>query len=390
MQDGYVYAHGKQWIGRYRKYSLTGELLGRPVVTLGPRRSMTKKEAEGKLRDIVAKHSVTHATGDGKSLLREFVESYYKPSRVEGRRAATQRSYTQALDYYILPQLGDIPLGEVQKPTLITFLNKLASRYSKTVVQQCRYHIKAIFDEALEAEWMYKNPARKLPMPDCKEPDQPYMENEEFLKLCDELPVYKDWLIVNVCRFGGLRTSEVFALRWKNWDGICFRPTDTVWNGIVQPRKLKRKSAKGPVAIPAGLRADIGKWKEICSDPSPDAIIFPNTEGGPMDPSNFIDRVIRPAAERAQISVAATFQVMRRTTATKQQQHGGVKSVQGQLRHSTVQTTFELYAQGVPADQQEMVDSDWEEVQKARRRPPQATGGQIGGQKEGKRVLRGR
>lgn len=142
----------------------------------------------GKLRNIVAKCGVTNAKGDGKSLLRYFVESYYKPTRVEGRRAATQRSCTQALAYYVVPELGDVPIGEVQKPTLITFLNKLARRYSKTVVQQCRYHIQAIFDEALEADWIYKNPARKLPMPDCKEPDQPYMEKEEFLKLCDELP----------------------------------------------------------------------------------------------------------------------------------------------------------------------------------------------------------
>jgi integrase len=135
-------------------------------------------------------------------------------------------------------------------------------------------------------------------------------------------------------------------------------------------KKLKRKSAKGPVAIPAGLRAEIEKWKQICPDAGSNAFVFANRNGGPMDPSNFVDRVIRPAAERAHISVPATFQVMRRTTATKQQRHGGVKSVQGQLRHSTVQTTFELYAQGVPADQQEMVDSDCREVQELGKKCP--------------------
>jgi len=106
-----------------------------------------------------------------------------------------------------------------------------------------------------------------------------------------------------------------------------------------------------------------------------------------------LDRVIRPAAQRANISVPATFQVMRRTTATKQQAHGGLKSVQGQLRHSTVQTTFELYAQKVDSDQQEMVDSDWEEVQQLKKlkkeRPklmskgPMKFGAQRGAQKAG-------
>ena len=39
------------------------------------------------------------------------------------------------------------------------------------------------------------------------------------------------------------------------------------------------------------------------------------------------------------------IQVMRRTAATEQQEHGGLESVEGPLRHTTVQTTFELYAQ---------------------------------------------
>jgi len=400
MQDGNVYSHGKQWYGRYRRYTPAGEYIDRVKVALGLRRSMSKKEAEHKLRDVIAKHSIITAAGNGKSLLRHFVDTYYRPARVEGKRAATKRSYTQALDYYILPELGDISLGDIHKPTLTAFLNKLASKYSKTIVQQCRYHVKAIFDEAVEAEWIYKNPAHKLPMPDCKEPDRPYMENEEFVKLCNELTGYKDWLIVNVCRFCGLRTSEVFALQWRNWDGTCFRPTDTVWNGVVQPRKVKRKSAKGPVAIPAGLRSEIEKWREMCPNAAPNAFIFPNSEGNAMDPSNFIDRVIRPAVVRAKISVSATFQVMRRTTATKQQAHGGPKSVQGQLRHSTVQTTFEFYAQKIDSDQQAMVDSDWAEVQKLKKRKKRSpenltwkglakVGAQIGAQRVGNGVPKG-
>jgi len=123
-------------------------------------------------------------------------------------------------------------------------------------------------------------------------------------------------------------------------------------------------------------------------------------KGNAMDPSNFIDRVIRPAAVRAEISVPATFQVMRRTTATQQQAHGGPKSVQGQLRHSTVETTFEFYAQKVDSDQQAMVDSDWAEVQKLKKlkkkSPAKLTwkrltkvGAQIGAQKAGNGVPKG-
>jgi len=158
--------------------------------------------------------------------------------------------------------------------------------------------------------------------------------------------------------------------------------------------------AKGPVAIPAGLRSEIEKWREMCPNAAPNAFIFPNSEGNAMDPSNFIDRVIRPAAVRAKISVSATFQVMRRTTATKQQAHGGPKSVQGQLRHSTVQTTFEFYAQKIDSDQQAMVDSDWAEVQKLRKRKKRSpgnltwkglakVGAQIGAQRAGNGVPKG-
>ena len=175
MQDGSVYPHGKQWYGRYRRYTPAGDYIGRVKVVLGFRRCMSKKEAQNKLRDVVAKHSVTSAAGSGRNLLRQFVDTYYRPARVDGKRAATKRSYAQAVDYYILPELGDIPLGELQKPTLTAFLNKLATKYSKTVVQQCRYHITAIFErriaaqkdyERAKAEFVARQPMGRIGLPD--------------------------------------------------------------------------------------------------------------------------------------------------------------------------------------------------------------------------------
>jgi len=44
-------------------------------------------------------------------------------------------------------------------------LNELAKKYSKSVVQKARTWLKAAIEEAIDQDFLFKNPARKLEMP---------------------------------------------------------------------------------------------------------------------------------------------------------------------------------------------------------------------------------
>jgi len=52
-----------------------------------------------------------------------------------------------------------------------------------------------------------------------------------------------------------------------------------------------------------------------------------------------------------------TFQVIRRSIATLAQKKGGVKDVQGMLRHSRTATTTDVYMQEIPAGVEAVIEA---------------------------------
>ena len=151
-----------------------------------------------------------------------------------------------------------------------------------------------------------------------------------------------------------LRPSELFALRWLSFDDEnTLSLTETVYRRQLRPFGKTVKSL-GKVHLPDGLADDLRQWKLECPDPQPKAFIFPNAEGGLLDPANYRNRVLKPLAEALNIP-KLTFQVLRRTMATRAQSLGSVKDIQAHLRHSRADTTANEYMQELPESVQQMV-----------------------------------
>jgi len=74
-------------------------------------------------------------------------------------------------------------------------------------------------------------------------------------------------------------------------------------------------------------------WKQECPRSSPEAFIFPNTDGGFLNTGNYRNRVLTPLAEKLGLP-KLNFQVLRRTMATLAQKKGSVKDIQAHLRHA--------------------------------------------------------
>jgi integrase len=123
------------------------------------------------------------------------------------------------------------------------------------------------------------------------------------------------------------------------------------------------------VHLPDGLAAELRQWKLECKEAScgssqcknqahkkssPDDPMFPNADGGFMDPANFRYRVLKPLREALELP-KLNFQVLRRTIATRSQKLGSVKDVQSHLRHSRADTTANEYMQELPESVQQMV-----------------------------------
>ena len=152
-----------------------------------------------------------------------------------------------------------------------------------------------------------------------------------------------------------LPPSELFALRWQSFDNAnTLSLTETVYRRQIQlfgtPKSL------GKMHLPDGLATEFMLWKLECPNPSPEAFMFPNADGGFMDTSNYRSRILKPLADGLGIP-KLNFQVLRRTMATRAQNLGSVKDIQSHLRHSRADTTANEYMQELPESVQQMVGS---------------------------------
>jgi integrase len=143
-----------------------------------------------------------------------------------------------------------------------------------------------------------------------------------------------------------LRPSELFALRWRSFDGSKLTITETVYKGQIRPWGKTRRSL-GDVHLPKGMADNLWLWKQECTRSSPDAFIFPNADGGFLDTANYRNRVLTPLAEKLGLP-KLNFQVLRRTMATLAQKKGSVKDIQAHLRHAKADTTADEYMQSLP------------------------------------------
>jgi integrase len=376
-QTGSIVLRGKRWYGYYRKEvidPITEDVrVARVVVALGLKSQMTKPAAREALRREIAKQTGQIPEGrilkDGTFTFEWFVRNRYLPIRQGDWRPETAKEKTAQIEIDLIAKFGSEALETIDKFALQTHVNDLARRYSQDRVKQARSYLKSIFDEAIEQEFLVKDPTRKLKIPKNLRPKDKQILTWEQLRSILALAARRDRLLLMLDMTDALRPSELFALRWLSFDDAnTLSLTETVYRRKLRPFGKTPKSL-GKVHLPDGLADELKQWKLECPDPSPEAFIFANADGGLLDPGNYRNRVLKPLAEALELP-KLTFQVLRRTMATRAQNLGSVKDIQSHLRHSRADTTANEYMQELPESVQQMVGTVYAMLT-ATKTPPQ-------------------
>jgi integrase len=117
-----------------------------------------------------------------------------------------------------------------------THLNGLAERYSQDRVKQARSYLKSIFDEAIEQEYLIKDPTRKLRIPTNLRLKDKQVLSWEQLRLILAKAGRRDRLLLMLDMTEALRPSELFALRWQSFDDQnTLDLTETVYRRTLRP-----------------------------------------------------------------------------------------------------------------------------------------------------------
>lgn len=365
-QRGFVTLRGKQWYGYFRKVVndpvANEEKTDRVTVILGLKSQMSKGEARDALQREITKQmgkagSANRIMNDGSVTFGWFVRNRFIPLKESAWKVETAKTKTFLIQRDLIDVLGEIPLVNFDKFSLQLHLNKLASTKSKDRVLQMRAYLRDIFAEAVDQDFLVKDPARKVKVPtQLRDTDTTTLTWDQLRMALNELGL-RDRILLELDMTNALRPSELFALKWRCFDfeASAMSVTETVYKGKIRPWGKTKKSLT-VIHIPGSLASDLKDWRNRCPDPSPDAFIFSNQAGGFLDTDNYRKRVLHKLARDLELP-KLTFQVIRRTIATLAQKKGTVKDVQGVMRHSRTATTTDVYMQEIPESVQATVNS---------------------------------
>jgi len=372
---GHVTLRGAKWYGYPRiplRDPVTGELQSkRKPIILGSRSIMGKKEARETLAREIAKRrgwfrSNGQVMNDGSVTFGWFVRNRYFPLKESDWKEETAKNKKSLIRTNLLDDLGEIPLVNFDRFTLQLHIDKLAKACARDTVLQMRAYIRDIFDEAVDQDFLIKDPSARLKVPaQLRETDKTTLTWDQLRAALESVNA-EDRILLELEMTEALRPSELFALRWK-----CFDPDtssidlqETVYRGKIR-KHGKTKKSLGKIHITQFMVSDLQAWKMVCPDSSSEAFIFPNRDGGVRDPNNFRNRVLGQLRENLNLP-KLTFQVIRRTMATLSQTKGTVKDTQGLLRHGHLTTTTDVYMQVIPEGVKQMINSMHDELRNGR------------------------
>jgi hypothetical protein len=172
-QRGWVVAREKKWYGYYRKTVLdpiVNQEKTRVVpIVLGLKSRMTKFEAREELQKEIAKQTGHNVGGrvmmDASITFGWFVRNRYFPLREANWKPETAKVKRIQIQRDLVEKFESVPLDVLDKFMLQTHINHLATFRSRDRVLQACSYLKSIFSEAVEQDFLLKDPSRKVTAP---------------------------------------------------------------------------------------------------------------------------------------------------------------------------------------------------------------------------------
>jgi integrase len=296
----------------------------------------------------------------------DFVTDTYKKTYLPLLSSSTQDSYNGVISKYLKPEFLRLSLRDFSRLTVQKYFSEMAGTVPYPTISKIRDTLSSILRSAVDADYLIKNPLDGLRLPLDKRPRQPKptITPDQFHALLELVPEpYASMLFVSV--WTGLRVSELIGLKWRciHADSItieerfCRGDWSTPKTSAsaatigVAPQVIRRINRLKALTVEVRAGRAVRKHKLVKSA-GPDDLVFQSVQAGkPMNDQNVLRRHIKPAAKALGLSFV-NWRCLRTSHATWLVQAGAdAKSVQGQMRHSRISTTMDIYAQIVPLAQ---------------------------------------
>jgi integrase len=326
----------------------------------------TKKQAERIMYEMMAQIQSDTYIEPCKMSLGEYLEEWFK-SHGPNLAPSTHDSYRMILDRHLIPNLGEIPLSQLEPMQIQAYYGKALEKLSARTV---RYHhtvLRQALKQAVKWRRIVSNPADATTPPRARRPQVRALSPNEvgrLLKTAKNTPYYA---LIYTALFTGLRRGELLALKWSNVDlskrAITVRESVIRLQGEFVFRQTKTEKGRRQVLLPQRLipilknqRKEYLRRRLNIGQPYRDKnLVFCGKYGDPLDPTE-VSHQFASIAKKAGFE-GLRFHDLRHTHATLLLSQGcHPKVVQERLGHENITTTLDTYSHVLPTMQEAAAD----------------------------------
>lgn len=284
---GYVYAKGR------RLYVAWYDVDGRRHLTATGLEVGQEEEAARRLRALQDQVEAMRAVGAGAGPLTVQRWATKWIERRERRGVAMVRDERQRLRAYIGPALGDIPLGELTRRQVVSWVDELRGRLAPRSVLHVYGTLRQMMATAAREGLIDATPCTlegdELPRLEDRDPEwrqEAVFTREELERLISDPDIPEDRRVAYALMgLAGLRWGEVAALRWRAYDRTLEPLGQLVISVALSERhggiSRTKTGAVRRVPVHPTLATLLARWKLLQCDVAPDDLIVPGHEGKP-------------------------------------------------------------------------------------------------------------
>jgi integrase len=332
----------------------------------------SKKEAEGKLADLLHQLDTGTFMKPGKTTLAEYLERWLKDYVWPYLAPRTAEGYESIVRQHLIPKLGNILLTQLKPEHLQKYYSETLSSgrcksASNLSAQTVRHHHTALhkaLQTAVEWRLLSRNVADAVRPPRAERPEMHTWGEDDitrFLEAAKNTPYYA---LFYTALFTGLRRSELLALRWQDVGFILSqiyvsRSLHQLRDGSYVFRAPKTAKGRRTVALPPSAILVLNEHREkqmrdraIVGTALTDGdLVFSHPDGMPLRP-NTITRAWTILAAFAGLKVIRLHDARHSHASLMLKQGVHPKIVQERLGHSTIAITLDTYSHVSPGLQE--------------------------------------
>lgn len=285
-------------------------------------------------------------------------------------KPGTLADYDSYFRIHLLPAFGGHALNRITTEDVHGFkAEKLSQGLSAQTVKHLLRVLRQMLQHAVEWRYLRENPAAKVKDPQIPKRDMDYLRPDEVQRFLDVLP-HRQRVFFYVAIAAGLRRGELLAMKWSNIDwtsGRYFvreslsRRKGDYDGGFTTPKTGPSKqsvdlSPHCLLLLRRHQQQQAAEKLQAGMDYDDRGLVFSTATGSPLDPNNVVKRHLHRGLEAAGLR-RIRFHDLRHTCAALLINQGVTpKYIQRQLRHASIDTTFDTYGHLFPETAQAAVE----------------------------------